>query len=168
MNNAMSCFVTHSAGGISVYSPCGMRTGGAGCPHEHGGYDPFYIKDFHELMRHLNIRHKGTLGGRSRILILPISRDQSIQHYTHTRPALPVEQEMTQTAAVQTGTTVTARLSHLFYVLLRRVWDESGDPPIRPVMNAIFSVDTIYDLCLAQPNKKKQGARGAPNLCLNI
>ena len=149
MNNAMSRLVVHRAEGISVYSPCGMRTGDTGCPHEHGGYDPFYIKEFHESMRHLNTRHKGTLGGRSGMLILPISRDQPTQRYTNTRPALPVEQEMAQTAALQRGTTMTARLSHLFYVLLRRVWDESGGPPIRPVMNAIFSVDTIYDLCLA-------------------
>ena len=32
--------------------------------------------------------------------------------------------------------------------------------------NATVFADAIYDLCLAQPNKKKQGARSAPVLAL--
>ena len=37
---------------------------------------------------------------------------------------------------------------------LQRVWDESGDPSIRYCHKSLISVDTMYDLRLAQPNIK--------------
>ena len=33
----------------------------AGCPHEHDGYDPSYIEEFHMLVRDSCIRCKGTV-----------------------------------------------------------------------------------------------------------
>ena len=45
-------------------SPCIMRRGNVGCPHEHDGYDPSYIREFHiMLVRDPCIRCKGSLGG---------------------------------------------------------------------------------------------------------
>ena len=32
-----------------------------GCPHEHDGYDPSYIREFHMLVRDSCIRCKGTV-----------------------------------------------------------------------------------------------------------
>ena len=79
--------------------------------------------------------------------------DSNTHRYTKPRPALPVAQETTQRAAAQTGTTATARLSHLYCS------NESGTKAATPrcdtVTNAIVSVDTIYDLHLAQTNEKK-------------
>ena len=57
----MSCLVMHKARGISVCSPCIMRRGDVGCPHEHDGYDPSYIREFHMLVRDSCIRCKGTV-----------------------------------------------------------------------------------------------------------
>ena len=38
-----------------------------GCPHEHDGYDPYDIREFHVLMVDLSIGVKGTLGGMNRV-----------------------------------------------------------------------------------------------------
>ena len=73
INPAMSCLVIHRAGGISVCSPCIIRRGDVGCPYEHGGYDPFYMGEFHVLIRDLYIRHEGTLSGRNGRFISPIA-----------------------------------------------------------------------------------------------
>ena len=58
------CDVVHShpqSRGILVCS-CITRRGDVGCPHEHGGYDPSYIREFHiMLVRDSCIRCKGTV-----------------------------------------------------------------------------------------------------------
>ena len=87
----------------------------------------------------------------------------NIQWYTNTKPALPCDRQTTQTAAAQTGTTVTARLSHL------HCFNESGMKAATlryyAVTNANVSVDTIYDLRLAQPNKKKTRRTKRADFC---
>ena len=51
------------------------------------------------------------------------------QHYTKPRPVFPVDRQTTQTAAAQTDTTATIRLSHAYFS--NQDGSESGDPPIR-------------------------------------
>ena len=46
-------------------------------------------------------------------------------------------------------------------LVLQRVWDQSGDFLYNTTMNAKVSVDTSYDLRLAQPKKKKGEIRRA-------
>ena len=43
-------------------SSCTMRRGDVGCPHEHDGYDPSYISEFHiVLVRDSCTRCEGTV-----------------------------------------------------------------------------------------------------------
>ena len=44
-----------------------------GCPCEHGGWYPFYMGEFHVLIRDLCIRYGGTLSGRNGRFISPIA-----------------------------------------------------------------------------------------------
>ena len=73
INPAMLCPVIHKAGEISVCSSCIIRRADAGCPYEHGGEDPFYMGEFHVLMRYLCIRYEGTLSGRYGRFIPPMA-----------------------------------------------------------------------------------------------
>ena len=73
---------------------------------------------------------------------------------------------MTQTVATQTGA-ATARLPHLFYCS-NECGTKAATPQYDTVTNANISVDTIYDLRLAQPNKKKQGARSEARRILRL
>ena len=50
--NPAMCLVMHSAGGILVWLSCIMSRGDICCTQEHDGDDPFYIREFHILMRH--------------------------------------------------------------------------------------------------------------------
>ena len=52
INPAMLCLVMHSAGGILVWLSCIMSRGDICCTQEHDGDDPFYIREFHILLRH--------------------------------------------------------------------------------------------------------------------
>ena len=88
-------------------------------------------------------------------------RKGATQNNTVTRRPLPVDRQTIQTAAAQTGTTATARLSHLLYCSNEYV-TKAATPRHVDLTNAIASVDIIYDLRLALPNKKKRGARSTP------
>lgn len=74
------------------------------------------------------------------------------QHINIKRHPLLVDRRTTTTAAARIDTTMTARLPHLLYYP-----NESGTrasiPRYDTVTNATVAVDTIDNLCLAQPNK---------------
>ena len=57
----MLCLVMHSAGGILVWLSSIMSRGDICCTQGHDGDDPFYIREFHILMRTFMLRHELSL-----------------------------------------------------------------------------------------------------------